>query len=119
MQATASIVKVRGPDGEVLTIEKADVLMGDLGLFIRYDEGKKLEMYVWENVLYMMWDDLEAIKSVWEEMLAELVMDAFDDEDDWDDDDEEEETPTTSTTSAPAKDDSPSADDPNVNPYGN
>lgn len=117
MQATASIVKVRGPDGEVLTIEKADVLMGDLGLFIRHDEGKKLEMYVWENVLYMMWDDLEAVKSVWEEMLAELVMDAFDDEDEWDD--EEEEAPATPATPAPEKEDSPSADDPDVNPYGN
>ena len=81
MQATASMVSVRNPDGTVKVLTNADVLMGDLGLFVRSDEGKKLEMYVWENVLYMMWDDLEAVKTVWEEMLAELVLDAFDDED--------------------------------------
>ena len=113
MQATASMVSVRNPDGTVKVLTNADVLMGDLGLFVRSDEGKKLEMYVWENVLYMMWDDLEAVKTVWEEMLAELVLDAFDDDDYY-----EESAPEAPTPATPPAE-NPSADDPNVNPYGN
>lgn len=81
--------------------------MGDLGLFIKSED--KLEMYVWENVLYLEWTDLEAMKSVWEEAIAELLADAFDDE--WD---EEEDAPE------PAKQEKPvSKDDPEVNPFGN
>ena len=113
MQATASMVSVRNPDGTVKVLTNADVLMGDLGLFIRSDEGKKLEMYVWENVLYMMWDDLEAVKTVWEEMLAERVLDAFDDDDYY-----EESAPEAPAPATPPAE-NPSADDPNVNPYGN
>ncbi len=113
MQATASMVSVRNPDGTVKVLTNADVLMGDLGLFVRSDEGKKLEMYVWENVLYMMWDDLEAVKTVWEEMLAELVLDAFDDDDYY-----EEAAPEAPTPATPPAE-NPSADDPDVNPYGN
>ena len=113
MQATASMVSVRNPDGTVKVLTNADVLMGDLGLFVRSDEGKKLEMYVWENVLYMMWDDLEAVKTVWEEMLAELVLDAFDDDDYY-----EESAPEAPRSATPPAE-NPSADDPNVNPYGN
>ena len=64
-------------------------LMGNLGLFIKSEES--VEMYVWENVLYMKWTDLKARESIWEEALAELIADAFEDE--WDDDYEEEETP--------------------------
>ncbi|MDB2565374.1 hypothetical protein N9X64_00495 [bacterium] len=122
MQATTDTVTVRGPNGEPVTFNNVTTLMGNLGLFIKTDE--KVEMYVWENVLYMSWTDLKARESIWEEALAELIADAFED-DEWDDD-YEEETPTPpkavpkevpkpeviEATEAPAD-----SDDPNVNPY--
>lgn len=110
MQALTSTVVVRNIEGKPETLTDVNVLMGDLGLFIKSED--KLEMYVWENVLYLEWKDLEAMKSVWEEAIAELLADAFDDE--WDD--EEDETPAT----APAKSEAEvSKDDPEVDPFGN
>lgn len=117
MQATTDTVIVRGPDGEPKTFEGVTTLMGNLGLFIKSEES--VEMYVWENVLYMKWTDLKARESIWEEALAELIADAFEDE--WDDDYEEEEAPV--KAKAPVKEEpKPAAepadsDDPDVNPY--
>lgn len=121
MQATTDIVIVRGPDGKPKTFEGVTTLMGNLGLFIKNDES--VEMYVWENILYMKWTDLKARESIWEEALAELIADAFEDE--WDDDYEDDEPPakpkaevkeevkeeTKSTTEVT------NSDDPDVNPY--
>lgn len=109
MQAKTSTVIVRSPEGTPETLTDVSVLMGDLGLFIKSED--KLEMYVWENVLYMEWKDLEAMKTVWEEAIAELLADAFDD-DDWDDEEEDSPAPT-------KKDENVSKDDPEVNPFGN
>ena len=117
MQATTDTVTVRGPDGEPKTLNNVTTLMGNLGLFIKSED--KVEMYVWENVLYMSWTDLKARESIWEEALAELIADAFEDE--WEDDYEEEApapkakpaTPTEAPTPTPPAD----SDDPDVNPY--
>lgn len=110
MQAKTSTVIVRNPEGKPETLTDVSILMGDLGLFIKSED--KLEMYVWENVLYLEWKDLEAMKTVWEEAIAELLADAFDDE--WDDEDDEEDMPTSNK-----KEESVSKDDPEVNPFGN
>ena len=120
MQATTDTVTVRGPDGEPKTFNNVTTLMGNLGLFIKNEES--VEMYVWENVLYMKWTDLQSRTSVWEEALAELIADAFEDE--WEDEYEEEVPPTPpkkvkaealETAEAPAPD--ADGDDPDVNPY--
>ena len=123
MQATTDTVIVRGPDGEPKTLNNVTTLMGNLGLFIKNEEG--VEMYVWENVLYMSWTDIKARESVWEEALAELIAEAFDD-DDWEDEFEEPEAPVVPTP-APKEEskpevketpkDSADGDDPNINPY--
>ena len=89
MQAKTDTVIVRGPDGKPITLENVNPLMGNLGLFVKSED--KLEMYVWENILYMKWTDLKARESVWEEALAELIAEAFDDDDDWEDEEEFEE----------------------------
>ena len=119
MQATTDTVTVRGPDGEPKTFNNVTTLMGNLGLFIKNEES--VEMYVWENVLYMKWTDLKARESIWEEALAELIADAFEDE--WDDD-YEEEAPAPVAAPAPKVEETPPAepadsDDPDVNPYSN
>jgi len=116
MQAKTSTVIVRSADGTPKTLNDVNVLMGNLGLFIKGED--KLEMYVWESVLYMAWTDLAAQKSVWEEALAELVAEAFDD-DEWDDDDEVEIglTPTSAPVAPSPPEPAPSPDDPAVNPY--
>lgn len=119
MQATTDTVTVRGPDGEPKTFNNVTTLMGNLGLFIKNEES--VEMYVWENVLYMKWTDLKARESIWEEALAELIADAFEDE--WDDD-YEEETPAPVAEPTPKVESTPPAepadsDDPDVNPYSN
>jgi len=122
MQATTDTVIVRGHDGEPKTLSNVTTLMGNLGLFIKSED--KVEMYVWENVLYMSWTDLKSRESIWEEALAELIADAFDDE--WEDD-YEEETPVAAPTPAKkpvAKEEPPAtpeanSDDPDVNPYSN
>lgn len=123
MQATTDTVTVRGPDGEPKTFNNVITLMGNLGLFIKNEES--VEMYVWENVLYMKWTDLQSRTAVWEEALAELIADAFEDE--WEDEYEEEtpvlaptpakkaEVKVTEPTEAPAPDSD--GDDPDVNPY--
>ena len=67
-----------GPDGEPKTFNNVTTLMGNLGLFIKSDES--VEMYVWENVFYMKWTDVKARTTIWEEALAELIADAFEDE---------------------------------------
>lgn len=123
MQATTDTVIVRGPDGEPKTLNNVNTLMGNLGLFVKSED--KVEMYVWENILYMSWTDLKARESIWEEALAELIADAFEDE--WEEDYEEEavvatpkpapekkETTETEVTTSPV-----SGDNPDVNPYGN
>ena len=89
MQAKTDTVIVRGPDGKPITLENVNTLMGNLGLFVKSED--KLEMYVWGNILYMKWTDLKARESVWEEALAELIAEAFDDDDDWEDEEEFEE----------------------------
>ena len=119
MQATTDTVIVRGPDGEPKTFNNVTTLMGNLGLFIKNEET--VEMYVWENVFYMKWTDLKARESIWEEALAELIADAFEDE--WDDD-YEEEAPTPKAEPTPKVEPTPPAeptdsDDPDVNPYSN
>lgn len=119
MQATTDTVTVRGPDGEPKTFNNVTTLMGNLGLFIKNEES--VEMYVWENVLYMKWTDLKARESIWEEALAELIADAFEDE--WDDG-YEEEAPTPIAEPTPKVESTPPAepadsDDPDVNPYSN
>jgi len=118
MQATTDTVTVRGPDGEPKTFNNVTTLMGNLGLFVKNEES--VEMYVWENVLYMKWTDLKARESIWEEALAELIADAFEDE--WDED-YEEEAPTPTAKPAPKVEETPAepadSDDPNVNPYSN
>ena len=86
MQAKTDTVIVRGPDGKPVTLENVNTLMGNLGLFVKSED--KVEMYVWENILYMKWTDLKARESVWEEALAELIAEAFDDDDDWEDEEE-------------------------------
>jgi hypothetical protein len=125
MQATTDTVTVRGPDGEPKTFNNVTTLMGNLGLFIKSEES--VEMYVWENVLYMSWTDVKARESIWEEALAELIADAFDD-DEWDDEFEEEEASPApkevpKKEPAPKVEETPEApadsDDPNVNPYSN
>ena len=120
MQATTDTVTVRGPDGEPKTFNNVTTLMGNLGLFIKHDES--VEMYVWENVLYMSWTDVKARTAIWEEALAELIADAFEDE--WDDDEDyEEEAPQPAPKKEPTPEvkEEPEAkadsDDPNVNPY--
>ena len=123
MQATTDTVMVRGPDGEPKTLNNVTTLMGNLGLFIKTEES--VEMYVWENVLYMSWTDLKARESIWEEALAELIAEAFDD-DDWEDEFEEDEAPV-APTPVPKEEpkpevketpkDSTDGDDPNINPY--
>mgnify|MGYP006142180177 CR=1 FL=1 len=112
MQAKTSTVIVRSADGTPKTLTDVNVLMGNLGLFIKGEDS--LEMYVWESVLYMQWKDLAAQKSVWEEALAELVAEAFDD-DEWDDEEDEAAEVATPTLSPPVTTASP--DDPTVNPY--
>tara|TARA_B100000900_G_scaffold415343_1_gene444902 strand:- start:6489 stop:6845 length:357 start_codon:yes stop_codon:yes gene_type:complete len=116
MQATTDTVIVRGPDGEPKTFEGVTTLMGNLGLFIKSEES--VEMYVWENVLYMKWTDLKARESIWEEALAELIADAFEDE--WDDDYEDEvpvkAKPSVKEEAKPAAEPT-DGDDPDVNPY--
>jgi len=123
MQATTDTVMVRGPDGEPKTLNNVTTLMGNLGLFIKTEES--VEMYVWENVLYMSWTDLKARESIWEEALAELIAEAFDD-DDWEDEFEEDEAPVAPTPAAKEEPkpevketpkDSADGDDPNINPY--
>ena len=109
MQAKTSTVIVRNPEGKPETLNDVSVLMGDLGLFIKSED--KLEMYVWENVLYLEWKDLEAMKTVWEEAIAELLADAFDD--DWEDEDDEV------ISTSEKKEENVSKDDPEVNPFGN
>ncbi len=120
MQATTDTVTVRGPDGEPKTFNNVNTLMGNLGLFIKNEES--VEMYVWENVLYMKWTDLQSRNAVWEEALAELIADAFEDE--WEDEYDEEAPPTppkkvTAEAPEPAEVPTPDADsdDPDVNPY--
>ena len=125
MQATTDTVTVRGPDGKPKTFNDVTTLMGNLGLFIKNEES--VEMYVWENVLYMKWTDMQSRTSVWEEALAELIADAFDDE--WEDEYEDEtpapapkttkkaEVKTPEPTEAPTPD--ADGDDPDVNPYSN
>jgi len=119
MQATTDTVTVRGPDGEPKTFNNVTTLMGNLGLFIKNEES--VEMYVWENVLYMKWTDLKARESIWEEALAELIADAFEDE--WDDDYEEEAPAPVAAPAPKVEETSPAApadsDDPDVNPYSN
>ena len=120
MQATTDTVIVRGPDGEPKTFNNVTTLMGNLGLFIKSDES--VEMYVWENVLYMKWTEVKARTAIWEEALAELIADAFDDE--WEDDEDyEDEAPEPAPKKEPAPEvkEEPEtkadSDDPNVNPY--
>jgi len=120
MQATTDTVTVRGPDGEPKTFNNVTTLMGNLGLFIKNEES--VEMYVWENVLYMKWTDLQSRTAVWEEALAELIADAF--EDDWEDEYEEETPPAPAKkvkAEAPEPTEAPESssdgDDPDVNPY--
>ena len=119
MQATTDTVIVRGPDGEPKTFNNVTTLMGNLGLFIKSDES--VEMYVWENVLYMKWTDVKARTAIWEEALAELIADAVDDE--WDDDEdyEEEAEAPAKEEPKPEKTETPEtkadSDDPNVIPY--
>ena len=120
MQATTDTVTVRGPDGEPKTFNNVTTLMGNLGLFIKNEES--VEMYVWENVLYMKWTDLQSRPAVWEEALAELIADAF--EDDWEDEYEEETPPAPAKkvkAEAPEPTEAPESssdgDDPDVNPY--
>ena len=123
MQATTDTVMVRGPDGEPKTLNNVTTLMGNLGLFIKTEES--VEMYVWENVLYMSWTDLKARESIWEEALAELIADAFDD-DEWEDEFEEEAAPPAPKAEPKAEPKpevketpkgSTDGDDPNINPY--
>mgnify|MGYP001214281822 FL=1 len=112
MQAKTDLVIVRGPDGQPKNFDNVMTLMGNLGLFIKSED--KLEMYVWENVLYLKWTDTKARESVWEEALAELIADAFDDDEfDW----EEEEPTTPKTPETPPPEQSEDKDDPNVDPY--
>ena len=99
MQAKTDTVIVRGPDGKPITLENVNTLMGNLGLFVKSED--KVEMYVWENILYMKWTDLKARESVWEEALAELIAEAFDDDDDWEDE-EEFEAPAAKPAATPA-----------------
>ena len=116
MQAKTDLVIVRGPDGKPVELNDVTTLMGNLGLFIKSED--KLEMYVWENILYLKWTDLKARESVWEEALAELIADAFDDEEyEW-----EEEPSTADSTPTPASTPESSEkpkdkDDPNNDPY--
>jgi hypothetical protein len=98
MQAKTDTVIVRGPDGKPLTLENVNTLMGNLGLFVKSED--KLEMYVWENILYMKWTDLKARESVWEEALAELIAEAFDDE--WEEEEEFEAPAATTPAEVPA-----------------
>lgn len=127
MQAKTDTVIVRGPDGKPITLENVNTLMGNLGLFVKSED--KVEMYVWENILYMKWTDIKAREAVWEEALAELIAEAFDD-DEWDDEYEDApapvvatpvpalETPTEPTPEV--KEDTPvTPDDTDVDPYAN
>jgi hypothetical protein len=98
MQAKTDTVIVRGADGKPLTLENVNTLMGNLGLFIKSED--KLEMYVWENILYMKWTDLQSRTSVWEEAMAELIAEAFDD-DEWDDEEEFEAPAATTPAEVP------------------
>ena len=119
MQATTDTVTVRGPDGKPKNFHDVTTLMGNLGLFIKTEE--KVEMYVWENVLYMSWTDLKAREAIWEEALAELIADAFEDE--WDDEYEDEvpapKSKPTAKKDKPAPATPADSDDPDVNPYSN
>lgn len=113
MQAKTDLVIVRGPDGQPKNFDNVMTLMGNLGLFIKSED--KLEMYVWENVLYLKWTDTKARESVWEEALAELIADAFDDDEfDWE---EEEESTTPKPAETPAVEEVKDKDDPNNDPY--
>tara|TARA_B100002019_G_scaffold291055_1_gene310192 strand:+ start:1928 stop:2272 length:345 start_codon:yes stop_codon:yes gene_type:complete len=112
MQAKTDLVIVRGPDGKPVEFNDVTTLMGNLGLFIKSED--KLEMYVWENVLYLKWTETKARESVWEEALAELIADAFDDDEfDW----EEEEPTTPKTPETPSPEQPEDKDDPNIDPY--
>jgi hypothetical protein len=113
MQAKTDTVIVRGPDGKPITLENVNTLMGNLGLFVKSED--KLEMYVWENILYMKWTDLKARESVWEEALAELIAEAFDDDDDWEDEEEFEEP--AAKPAAPALKAPEPATDSEIDPY--
>jgi len=73
-------------------------------------------------VLYMKWTEVKARTAIWEEALAELIADAFDDE--WEDDEDyEDEAPEPAPKKEPAPEvkEEPEtkadSDDPNVNPY--
>lgn len=112
MQAKTDLVIVRGPDGKPVEFSDVTTLMGNLGLFIKSED--KLEMYVWENVLYLKWTDIKARESVWEEALAELIADAFDDEEyEWEEEPSTQTPPPTPETTEVPKD----KDDPNNDPY--
>ena len=112
MQAKTDLVIVRGPDGQPKNFDNVMTLMGNLGLFIKSED--KLEMYVWENVLYLKWTDMKARESVWEEALAELIADAFDDDEfDW----EEEEPAPPKAPETPPAEKTEDKDDPNIDPY--
>jgi hypothetical protein len=127
MQAKTDTVIVRGPDGNPVTLENVNTLMGSLGLFVKSED--KVEMYVWENILYMKWTDIKAREAVWEEALAELIAEAFD-EDEWDDEYEETPLPVVETpvevVETPvevlpeSKAEAPiTSDDTDVDPYAN
>ena len=112
MQAKTDLVIVRGPDGKPVELNDVTTLMGNLGLFIKSED--KLEMYVWENILYLKWTELKARESVWEEALAELIADAFDDEEyEWEEESSAQTPPPTPETTEASKD----KDDPNNDPY--
>ena len=130
MQVKPTSVSTRLPNGEVKTYEGNTIIMADFGMWIKGDDT--LELFPWERVLHVFFDNIEEQSKVWEEVVLTVFDDIFED---YDEDEDEEgadepkvdstevssdvtenpENPTTDTTNPETSEGT--GDNPDVNPY--
>ncbi|SVE31759.1 uncharacterized protein METZ01_LOCUS484613 [marine metagenome] len=136
MQVKPTSVSARLPNGEVKLYEGNTVIMADFGMWIKGDDS--LELFPWERVLHVFFDNIEEQTKVWEEVVLTVFDDIFEDYDDEEDEEVVDESTTDSNQVTPDTTEvlgvtpdttenptdvietptpNPSGDNPDVNPY--